>query len=265
MVTAAGGVGIGPAPDGFCAGAWAHTASLQRAICEHPFNRALADGTLTEERFAFYLVQDSRYLVGFSRALALTSARSADAETAAFFAGSAERALVVERSLHADYLDRLPRPDDAGEATPVCEAYTSFLLAIAAVDDYPVACAALLPCFWVYQHVGETIAAGAGPTERHPYGAWIDTYADEEFARSVRTLRTIVDREAGATDVHGRRRMLAAFTRACEYEWLFWDSAWRAETWPTRRWLPQEELEPPGPSDNPASAPAGGQRATTPH
>jgi thiaminase (transcriptional activator TenA) len=264
MVTAAGSVGTGPDPDGFCVGAWAHTASLQRAICEHPFNRALADGSLAQERFAFYLVQDSQYLVRFSRALALTSARSADAETAAFLAGSADRALVVERSLHADYLDRLPRPDVAGGITPVCEAYASFLVATAAVDDYPVACAALLPCFWVYQHVGETIAAGAGPTERHPYGAWIATYADEEFARSVWTLRTIVDREAAGTDEGERTRMLAAFTRASEYEWLFWDSAWREETWPTRRWLPREEPEPSRPSDNPASAPADAQRATTP-
>jgi hypothetical protein len=30
--------------------------------------------------------------------------------------------------------------------------------------------------------------------------------------------------------------MGAAFTRGCEYEWLFWESAWRLETWPTRRW-----------------------------
>jgi thiaminase/transcriptional activator TenA len=31
--------------------------------------------------------------------------------------------------------------------------------------------------------------------------------------------------------------MLDAFRRATEYEWLFWDSAWRHESWPTRRWL----------------------------
>ena len=37
-----------PAPpaDGFCAQAWEHTAGLQRAIVEHPFNTALADGSL---------------------------------------------------------------------------------------------------------------------------------------------------------------------------------------------------------------------------
>ena len=33
--------------------------------------------------------------------------------------------------------------------------------------------------------------------------------------------------------------MLAAFTRATEYEWLFWNSAWIREEWPTARWLPE--------------------------
>jgi thiaminase/transcriptional activator TenA len=27
--------------------------------------------------------------------------------------------------------------------------------------------------------------------------------------------------------------MLDAFVRACEYEWMFWDSAYRLESWPT--------------------------------
>jgi thiaminase/transcriptional activator TenA len=31
--------------------------------------------------------------------------------------------------------------------------------------------------------------------------------------------------------------MTAAFVRGCEYEWMFWDAAWRQEAWPTRGWL----------------------------
>jgi thiaminase (transcriptional activator TenA) len=29
-----------------------------------------------------------------------------------------------------------------------------------------------------------------------------------------------------------RERMHAAFTRATQLEWVFWDSAYRLETWP---------------------------------
>ncbi|MFB2606764.1 thiaminase II, partial [Rhizobium phaseoli] len=29
-----------------------------------------------------------------------------------------------------------------------------------------------------------------------------------------------------------RTEMTDAFVRASQYEWMFWDSAWRLETWP---------------------------------
>src|SRR5579875_609517 len=91
-------------PGGFCDLAWQKTAALQQAICDHPFNKALADGSLPQDRFSFYLIQDSRYLVGFSRSLAAASTRASCPDDAAFFASSSQTALVVERSLHAGYL-----------------------------------------------------------------------------------------------------------------------------------------------------------------
>jgi thiaminase/transcriptional activator TenA len=42
----------------------------------------------------------------------------------------------------------------------------------------------------------------------------------------------ITDRAATATTAATRARMLAAFVRACQYEWLFWDGAYRRRGWP---------------------------------
>lgn len=229
-----------PPADGFCAKAWAHTADLQQAICDHPFNAALTDGTLDRERFAFYIVQDARYLVGFAQALAAASTRADNAEDAAFLAGAAQGALVEERRLHAGYVEEfgLTEEDIAGiDTSPSCLAYTSYLRASALNEPYPVLLAALLPCFWVYQHVGSTILEATGGAEDHPYRAWIRTYADDEFAEAVLGARELTDRAAREADEPMRRRMLAAFTRATEYEWLFWNSAWITEQWPTARWL----------------------------
>ncbi|MGH9095659.1 MAG: TenA family protein [Acidimicrobiales bacterium] len=229
-------------PAGFCSTAWERTSALQQAICDHPFNRALAAGTLDPERFAFYLVQDSRYLVGFSRALATAAARAPGIDEGAFFAQSAHTALVAERSLHRAELERLgwddERAADIGTA-PTCVAYSSYLGSVALGEPWPVLVAALLPCFWVYHHVGRTINARTPELATHPYRAWIATYADEAFAASVGTIRQIADRAAAGAPAETTDRMLRAFTRATEYEWLFWDSAWRRETWPTAQWLPR--------------------------
>ena len=50
-----------------------------------------------------------------------------------------------------------------------------------------MACAALLPCFWLYMHVGETIVGSAAPA--NPYQAWIDMYAGDAFGANVRTMQ----------------------------------------------------------------------------
>lgn len=227
-------------PDGFCARVWRDVAELVAAIHEHPFNIALADGTLDSEVFTFYLVQDARYLGAFARGLAVAAARATTADDAAFLAGSAHTALVEESRLHAGYLERFGR-DEAGVATsPTCLAYSGFLRATAHEEPYPVAVAALLPCFWVYQDVGKAMYERTHDQPRHPYRAWIDTYADPEFAASVESARAITDWLARATDGETREAMRAAFVRATEYEWMFWDSAWRMEGWPTRRWLPNK-------------------------
>ncbi|MBE9374447.1 thiaminase II [Saccharopolyspora sp. HNM0983] len=228
-----------PAEGGFCARAWARTERLQRAVVQHPFNAALADGSLPRERFAFYIVQDARYLVGFAQALSAAASRADDAADAAFLAGAAQGALLEERQLHAGYVHEFGLTEaeiEGVETSPTCLGYTSYLRACALGEPYPVLLAALLPCFWVYQHVGSTILESTGDDPEHPYSTWIRTYADEEFADSVRAARELTDRAAAASTPEVRERMLAAFTTATEYEWMFWDSAWRREPWPTAEW-----------------------------
>lgn len=228
-------------PESFCAAAAAQTATLRQAIADHPFNQALADGTLDQDRFGFYLVQDARYLVGYSRALAVASSRSPDTDAAAFFARSAHTALVVERSLHDGEMRRLGWGAGriaAVPTSPTALAYTSFLGAVASTEPWPVVVAALLPCFWVYLDVGLDIAKRTAAVADHPYRAWIDTYSDEEFAASVATVRQIADDAATSATPTIVAGMIDRFARATAYEWMFWDSAWRLETWPTAAWLP---------------------------
>jgi thiaminase/transcriptional activator TenA len=92
--------------------------------------------------------------------------------------------------------------------------------------------AALLPCFWIYWDVGCAIAGTAAPD--NPYRAWIDTYADPRFGEAVQAVIAAADRAAAGASNSVRERMLAAFTRAAQYEWLFWDGAYQRRSWPLR-------------------------------
>lgn len=212
---------------------WTEAAPILREIETHPFVRELASGALSRERFGGYMVQDALYLRGFGRALAFGAVKAPDAEQILHFSKAAEVAIVVERALHAGFLQQFgvdPVEAEAAEPSPTCAAYVDHLLGAAAVGSFADLAAAVLPCFWIYQDVGTRIAGGAVPG--NPYQAWIDTYAGEEFAAAVARMRAVVDAEGAGAGSAQQASMRRRFLRSCRYEWMFWDAAWRMERWP---------------------------------
>jgi len=213
--------------------AWDRNASIYEAIGTMPFNAQLASGTLSEARFKHYITQDAHYLIGFGRALTLAAAKAPDPDRIVQFAKAAEGALVVERALHGSFFKQYgitPRAFAQTPLSPACHHYVSYLLATAYGEPYEVLLGALLPCFWIYAEVGRDIHARARAA--NPYQAWIDTYAGEEFHAAVRAVIAATDEAAAEVSPSLRARMHAAFTRATQLEWMFWDSAFRLETWP---------------------------------
>ena len=217
----------------FSEAAWQRTAPLRQAIDALAFNMELASGRLSRERFQGYIVQDALYLAQYSRILLLAGVRGSDSQTLRLFGECALEAVAVEQALHERYLTEFgvdpARLADA-EPSPDCLGYTSFLLATAYQDPWEVLIAALLPCFWIYWDVGTRIAQHAAPD--NPYRAWIDTYADEAFGEAIRKVIGVTDRAAGGTTEAIRARMMTAFVRSTQYEWLFWDGAYQQRGWP---------------------------------
>ena len=210
---------------GFCSRAWQETAALRAAIHALPFNRELAAGSLNEERFQFYIAQDALYLEQYARILIMAGARGPDSATLRLFAASALEAVAVEQALHQGYLR-----GGSVEASPDCLGYTSFLLATAYHEPWEVLMAALLPCFWIYWEVGNAIAAEAVADNK--YRAWIDTYSDEGFGAAVRAVILATNTAAQGTTEAVRERMMTAFVRSTQYEYLFWDGAYKLRGWP---------------------------------
>jgi thiaminase/transcriptional activator TenA len=220
-------------PDAFTARLWATAAPIQARILEHPFLAGLTDGTLPTATFRTYVVQDSHYLKGFARALALAAGRAEADEEIVFLATAGAEAITVEHELHAAFIadfDLDPADVAATPRSPTTAAYVDFLLAHAAAGSYADGLAAVLACFWIYREVGRALVAEGSPDAR--YQRWIDTYASDEFADQVDRLLTIVDRHAEALDASARDRFEAIWLDGCRYEWRFWDAAWRGETWP---------------------------------
>src|SRR3989337_4484565 len=73
---------------------------LWRAIFGHPFVRGIGDGSLSRDRFEFYLKQDYAYLIDFSRVFAVASAKSPALAEMGTFANLLHATLNLEMELH---------------------------------------------------------------------------------------------------------------------------------------------------------------------
>jgi len=63
----------------------------------------VGDGTLPVEKFKHYVTQDYVYLIDYSRALALASAKAPMLDDMSWFAGLLDETLNVEMALHREY------------------------------------------------------------------------------------------------------------------------------------------------------------------
>lgn len=207
--------------------AWEAALPVYRKILGHPFVRELADGTLPAEQFRHYIRQDALYLDGYARRLAHVASRLTRREHTEAFLHFALDGIAVERALHAQFLaGDAPTRD---EMSPACLLYTA-LLDAQATAPVEVEAAALLPCFVVYQRVGEEILARQ-QDDRNPYRRWIETYGDASFAEATARAVGICDELAEAASEEIRQRMTDLFVRCTRMEWMFWESAWNLEKW----------------------------------
>ncbi|MDV2439664.1 thiaminase II [Acinetobacter gerneri] len=211
---------------------WKRNFDLYQKTLNHPFNQELAQGTLDQQAFSHYVIQDAHYLLAYGRALAICAAKAFEADDVIQFAEGAKVAIVVERSLHDGFMQDFGISKAEFENTPLtlaCHHYTSFLTATAWSESYPVILAALLPCFWIYAEVGNDIVSNSA--ENNPYQAWVDTYSGEEFHTAVKNVIATIDRVAERCDADTIEKMHQAYRRGAELEWLFWDSAYKKNGW----------------------------------
>lgn len=208
-------------------GAWEAARPVYEKILEHPFVKGLADGSLPEQRFDFYLHQDVLYVRSYARRLLALASRMPRRRQQVDFTTFASDGVAMEEIMHQSFLKGYdPTPD---EMSPACLLYTSVLDA-QMLEATEVAAASVLPCFWVYQRVGEHILRTAD-LSGNPYRKWVEAYGDESFAAACRRAVEICDELAETASPETQRRMTEIFVLCTRMEWLFWDSAWNEEKW----------------------------------
>ena len=210
-------------------------AAVRAQVFQHPFVTGIGDGTLPLAAFRYYMCQDYVFLIEYCRVLALAVARADDLETMGRFAALLHTTLHTEMALHRDFAAQFGIPVaelEATQAAPSTRSYTQHLLTTAYGGSLTDITAALLPCMWDYSDIGQRLAAQGVPASQPLYADWIRMYATPEFGALTTWLRALLDRLARHAAPAEQDRLTRLFMDSCRYEYLFWDMAYRQETWP---------------------------------
>ena len=208
--------------------------SIWREIVAHPFLTELGAGTLAPERFRFFMAQDYPYLKEFARVLALAVARGGRLAEMSFFAELLHGTLNVEMALHRSYCAEFGLTEAELESTrlaPSAHAYTRHLLSVGALGTEAEIMASLVPCMVTYPEIGKRLAVS--PPKNAPlYVRWIDTYASDAFQEIARRVEEAFDRLEPLAGPEEAVRCHDHYMKSFRYEWMFWEMAYRMESWP---------------------------------
>ena len=204
---------------------------------QHPFVRALGDGSLPSATFEFYIRQDARFLDELTKTFAYATTKTSDQDEMQRFGEMLLNTLAVEKAIHQRFAAQFGVSVAEMARTPMAPtnyAYTRHLLHIAATGSLAALVTAILPCAWIYAEVGRHFTGlhGGPPPESHPYGPWIAAYAAPEFEEVGAWLRARLNARAAALPEPELAALEAIFVTSSRYEWMFWDMAWRREAWP---------------------------------
>lgn len=203
------------------------------AQLDHPFVKGIGDGTLDEDLFKRWVLQDYRYLKEFARVFAWAVAKASRLESMSWYAAVLNLTLNTEMALHREYAARFDLTSEDLEAEPMwptTRAYTDFLVRTAADGDMLDLLAALLPCAWGYVYLAQKLAEARPPADQR-YADWIQQYASEEFAQAAEWLRNELDDLAGDLSPERKEQLRETFVVSSRYEWLFWEMCWTGEAW----------------------------------
>ena len=214
---------------GFSAQLREEAGAIWHRIFHHPFIKELQQGTLPIEKFRYYLIQDYMYLEGFARAVALALAKAPNAETLESL--SKRVSMPIERPLHRKLmsLTQISEKDlERNAPSPTNLAYINHLIKVASLSTLCATAAALLPCPWAYHELGGVL----GEVDHPVYGAWTSFYVEGWMKDSVNAWRHFVDQEALQGSRKELETMREAFLTSSRYEFLFWEMAYKQESWP---------------------------------
>lgn len=219
---------------GFCGRLHGAAEKIWLSSREHPFLAELQRGTLSEQKFAFFMKQDYLYLIQYAKLFALGVLKAEDLETMEKFSELLHSTLGMEMELHRSFADKfgISREElELTEPSPITLAYAHYMLSVAQNGSLAELTALILPCTWSYYEIGRVFAGMEGASEHPLYREWILTYASPEFGELAEWLIGLMERLSAGLPEARLVRLEELFIHASRFEHMFWDMSYKEAMW----------------------------------
>ncbi|MBS4210387.1 thiaminase II [Bacillus sp. FJAT-50079] len=201
----------------------------------HPFVREIGNGTLDEDKFRFYMVQDYLYLIQYVKIFAIAVVKADELKHMEKFAKILEGHLHFEMELHRSYAARFGITNEELESAkpaPTVLAYTHYMLHVAQNGTLAEVMAAVLPCAWSYWEIGKELNEIPGAAEHPKYGDWVKTYSSKEFGEMATWCMELMNEQASGKSEKEWEKLEEIFIHTTKFEYMFWDMAYGKQMWP---------------------------------
>ena len=208
--------------------------ALWQAIFSPPFVCGIGDGSLTRDRYEFFLKQDYIYLIEFSRVLALASAKADLLPDMRCFATLLQATLTTEMDLHRKTCAAfgIAAADlERTEPAMITTAYTNLLVRTCYEGDLLDILSVLIPCAVGYGEIGFRLKTRGLPEDPF-FKDWIQTYASDEYVELTEWLKARLDEQAGGIMDRKKSGCHRLYRASARYEYLFFDMSWHMQKWP---------------------------------
>ena len=206
------------------------TKDIWAAYNEHPFVLGIQNGTLDQEKFRYYIIQDFLYLEEYAKVFALGIAKAKSPETIQLFSKYVTLLTEGEMDIHRGYMGKFAVSREELETTPRALdnlSYTSYMLRVAYEEGEAEILAAILSCAYSYEVITKTLLERNPAAVDHPfYGEWVKGYVDPQYSEANILLLEMTDRLAQHYTEAQIRHLEEIFVACSRYELAFWELAW---------------------------------------
>ena len=193
----------------------------------HRFVEQYRDGTLEDDVFRSYLVDDYSFLEMGARVTALAAADAPTMDEMGYLADQLAVLTGGENDYFLRAFEELGVPEDEYEEPdlhPTTEAFNDFMLRVANQNGYEETLAAVTAAEWVY--LDWCTYAAEAEYDRWYLDEWVEIHVVDDFVEYTDWLRAQLDERGPELSPRRGERVEEIFRRTVELEARFFDAAY---------------------------------------